>query len=120
VPLGLFWLGTPLYAVAVGYYTKSDAERGPVGLWMRRERKARGWTVPDVARELAEIGEPVKPATLRQYEAGPREPGTVLLAALVRLYGTEPEELPREPTDIDRLADAINRLAGVLERQEGK
>ena len=83
---------------------------------MRRERKARGWTVPDVARELAEIGEPVKPATLRQYEAGPRQPGAVLLSALIRLYGSEPQEMPREPTDVDRLADAINRLAEVIER----
>lgn len=105
------------YTSGMAYYTKSDAERGPVGAWMRRERVAQGWTVADVCLELAEIGETVTPATLRQYEAGPREPGTVLSAALVRLYGSEPEQLPQERSDIDRLADAIERLADIMERQ---
>ena len=103
----------------MAYHTKSDADRGPVGTWMRRERISRGWSVSDVCRELAEIGEPVTPATLRQYEAGPREPGVLLMGALVHLYGSQPERAAAPPSDIDRLADAINRLTDVLERRMG-
>ena len=103
----------------MAYHTKSDAERGPVGTWMRHERISRGWSVADVCRELAEIGESVTPATLRQYEAGPREPGVVLMGALVHLYGSQPERVAAPPSDIDRLAEAINRLADVIERRTG-
>ena len=102
----------------MSYYTKSDADRGPVGVWLRHERVSRGWTIDDVCRELSAAGEPIAPATLRQYEAGPREPGVVLMAALVRLYGSEPEQVPPKPSDIDRMADAVNRLADVLERRQ--
>lgn len=101
----------------MGYYTKSDSERGPIGAWMRRERIAREWSVADVSQELAAMGETATPATLRQYEAGPRQPGAVLLAALIRLYGSEPQEAPSPASDIDRLAAAIDRLADVLERR---
>ena len=74
----------------------------------------------EVSNELAINGETVTPATLRQYEAGPREPGAVLLAALVRLFESEPEELPQQRSDIDRLADAIERLADIMERRRGE
>ncbi len=87
---------------------------------MRRERIAQGWSVADVARQLEKIGEAVSPATLRQYEAGPRTPGAVLLGALIRLHGSEPEQPPEQRSDIDRLADAINRLADVFERSWGR
>ncbi len=66
-----------------------------------------------------QIGEPVTPATLRQYEAGPREPGVLFMGALVHLYGSQPERAAAPPSDIDRLADAINRLTDVLERRMG-
>ncbi len=101
----------------MAYHTKGDALRGPAGSWMRRERVSRGWSVADVSDELAAIGTKVSPATLRQYEAGPRQPGAELHAALVRLFGTEPEAAPEHKSDIDRLADAIDRLALALARR---
>ena len=99
------------------YPTKSDTERGPVGRWMRHERVSRGWSVTELTEELAAVGMNTSPATIRQYEAGPRQPGAELHDALVRLFGSKPEELPPQQTDIDRLAEAIDRLAIVLSQR---
>lgn len=98
----------------MAFPTKRDAERGPIGSWMRSERVARGWSVADVSHELAAAGAPVSQATIRQYEAGPRQPGVALLGALVDLYGSEPATTAEQPSDIDRLSDAIDRLTVAL------
>ena len=91
---------------------KTDSERGAVGVWLRRERLARGWSADEVASHLEE---PVAPATIRALEAGSSKPSPVLLAALVRLYGSEPDEesLPLSP-DAKAIVAAINELRDAI------
>ena len=91
---------------------KTDSERGAVGMWLRRERLARGWSADDVA---ANLEEPVAPATIRALEAGGSRPSPLLFAALVRLYGSEPDEgaLPLSP-DAKAIVAAINELRDAI------
>ena len=91
---------------------KTDAERGAVGVWLRRERLARGWSTDDVVEHLEE---PVAPATILALESGRSKPSPVLLAAIVRLYGSEPDEgaLPLSP-DAKAIVAAINELRDAI------
>jgi len=68
---------------------KSDAERGVVGAWMRRERMAREWSPEQVVAELAKRGEPIRVDYYRGVEAG-KKPGSGLLQTLMTIYGSEP------------------------------
>ena len=92
-------------------YVKPDKERGYIGAWMRRERLEKGWSVEEVVQKLKdEYGEETRVDYYRYLEAGPRKPGPVLLAALCRLFDSEPQPFDDEPTDGEVMAAAIDRL----------
>jgi hypothetical protein len=96
---------------------KSDAERGPVGAWLRRERMGRKWSVDRVVQELTDGGYPVSAVYYRQVEAG-RKAGPALVSAAVRLFGSEPDDQARRPETareaIVRLADSVESLTALL------
>lgn len=103
---------------------KSDAQRGYVGAWMRRERLDREWTAERAVEALRDMtGTVVRVDYYRQLEAGTgnRVPGPELMGDLVRLYGSRPQPLPEPEPEapalspdtlaivaaIDRLAEAV-------------
>lgn len=102
---------------------KSDAERGPIALWARNQRVARGWTQAEVA-EMVGLTE----LSYRGYEAGPRV-SVPVRRKLEEIYGTTPPDphAPGEqPTEsmaelvaaIRGQTEAISRLATALENPE--
>lgn len=105
---------------------KSDEDRGPVSLWARRERLARGWTTHDVVRELAKRGHPITEPSYRGYEAGPRVSAPVR-QALEAVFGSKAPDTKKEaaePPQLDSLITAlyeqtvaINRLVDALTDQ---
>jgi len=109
--------------------TKSDAQRGPVGAWLRRERMSRGsaWTPEFVVEALRDrTGTAIRVDYYRQLEAGTagKVPGPDLLEDLVTLYGTRPTPLPEpEPEapalspDTVAIVAAIDRLTAALREQ---
>jgi transcriptional regulator with XRE-family HTH domain len=104
---------------------KSDEARGPIGVWLRRERLARGWKDTDVTRELAKRGIALLPASYRGYEAGPQPPSAQLLQGLEAVFGSKAPDTTKEaaePVGLDGLiaaiyvqTAAITRLAEALE-----
>ncbi len=107
---------------------KSDAERGSIGTWLKRERVARGWTPERVVEALRDdTGTVIRVDDYRQIEArtAGKVPGPDLLRDLQRLYGSEPTPLPEpEPPaaalspDTVAIVCAIDRLTAVLEAQQ--
>ncbi len=100
-------------------HVKTDHERGYIGTWMRRERKALGWTTEAVVAHLQDdLGIETNVSSIRVWEAGPENhrPGAVVMAALVRLYGSEPVELEPEELPRDAVAEAVDRLTEAVER----
>ncbi|TAL40870.1 MAG: hypothetical protein EPN91_12125 [Salinibacterium sp.] len=104
---------------------KSDEQRGYIGAWMRRERKARHWTEYRAVEELAKRGVTMRPDYWRQLEArtAGRTPGPDLMEDLVGLFGTRPEppvepEVKEEPPG--EIAAAIRELVAEVQqsRQE--
>lgn len=106
---------------------KSDAARGPIAAWMRRERRARGWSDERMAQELAKRGANILPASYRGYEAGPRPPSATVIKALEAVFGssapdpeTEKERAGDLPALIEALRDqtaAMNDLVAALRGQ---
>lgn len=93
---------------------KSDGERGRVGAWLRRERKARGWSVERTVEEMGKAGYPVLSSYYRTVEAGPKPPGPQFLTTLARIYGSEPPE--PEGRD-DPVLERLDILIEALEQQ---
>ena len=91
---------------------KPDTERGYIGAWMRKERRAKGWTIADVVTALVELDpdNKVREDYIRYLEAGPRKPGPVLLAALCRIYGSEPVPFEEEPGAEVSIIAALEQL----------
>lgn len=88
---------------------KSDADRGPVAAWMRRERLERGWTTHDVAERIG-ITEP----SYRGYEAGPRVSAPVR-RALEKLYKkAAPSPQAQQPSDIADLVVALREQTAAI------
>ena len=85
---------------------------------MRRERRAREWHVNDVVEALKELDPEleVRDDYIRYLEAGPRKPGAVLLAALCRIFDSEPTPLDEEETSAEdtRLVEVLERIADEL------
>lgn len=94
---------------------KTDRDRGPIGAWMRRERKARGWKDVDVARELAQRGVPLQPASYRGYEAGPQRPSPEVIRALSAVFGSA---APEPDTEIE--ATEPVQLSGLIKALEAQ
>lgn len=94
---------------------KSDGERGYIGVWMRRERTARGWSPERVVDELAVGGVRIRVDYYRGVEAG-KKPGPELLEALTALYGSEPAPPPHEDDENGRVV-AINALIAAVTAQ---
>lgn len=86
---------------------KSDEERGPVALWLRNERLARGWTQKDVADRLG-----LTELSYRAYEAGPRVSKPVR-TALEAIYGTKPPD-PHAPSP--KSADLVELVVALREQ----
>ena len=107
---------------------KTDAERGPVGVWLKRERLAHGWTPEDVVAQLRErTGTVIRVDYYRQIEArtAGKVPSAELQADLERVYGTAPTPLPDpepEPPSLSAdtlaLVGAIDRLTAAVEAQQ--
>ncbi len=93
---------------------KSDGERGMVGSWMRRERKARGWSVDQTIAEMERAGYPVLPAYYRTVEAGPKPPGPQFISTLASIYGSEP---PVRQDQGDPLLERLDTIIEALEQQ---
>lgn len=91
---------------------KTDAQRGELGVWLRRERRDRGWTVPRALTELRKRGYALSETSYRMYEGGSRRPGEEALQSLEVLYGKAPQ--PVEPSGA--ILEAVNAL--VLEARK--
>ena len=96
---------------------KTPAERGPIGAWAYEARADADLSVEQVADQLARMGNPIKPASIRGVESGTKKPSRRLLRALSELYG---KPVPGEVDMAQAGRDAMPGLATlveVLERQ---
>lgn len=77
---------------------KTDADRGYIGAWMRRERLRRDLSDVAVVGLLAEQGHAIRVDYYRQLEAGTggKRPGPELLEAMERVFESAPIQ-PPEP-----------------------
>ena len=95
----------------MAYQTKDDADRGPIGAWLRRERIERMWRVKEVVAMLAEdpYDIDITESWYRQVESGKAQPGQILLLALTRIFESEPDVAEAE-APADALVAAIEEL----------
>ena len=64
------------------------ALRAPLGTHLRFARIAAGYSYEDAARVVG-----LRPATIRGYELGHREPPTLVTLRLIRAYGATPDDV---------------------------
>ena len=80
------------------------------GEWIKRARRARGWSVEELSDRLRDLGYEAAPGTIRRWE-GPagKAPKARTRAALEQLLGgTAPPAVEK--------GDAIERIAAVMEK----
>lgn len=102
---------------------KSDAERGPFGAWLVRQRKARSGSGRDGSMTAHEVraavqrsaGYGISPSVYAELEAGTRHPSDDVRLTLEAWAG---EESPRRrDVDLSEVVAALDRLRTAIEVQ---
>jgi transcriptional regulator with XRE-family HTH domain len=80
-----------------------------IGHRLRAARRARGWTLEDLASRAG-----MSPSTLSRLESGKRQPSLALLLPLTRQLGIRIDELVPAGTSDPRVRRAVERRDGML------
>lgn len=99
-------------ATFAGWRYRVAVER-PIAMWIKQQRKARGWKVEELSRRLIEAGYDASVGTIRVWESPRgRDPHPRTLLAMERMFDTVAprEEEPDLVSAIEALTDAVAAL----------